>query len=59
MIEPPGLRSMGQKTQKLSDELKELINVVTELETKLNDKILEVDKKLIELNETIDKVING
>lgn len=61
MIEPKGLRSVGQQTAKLSDELKELIKVVTELESRLDQKLLELDSKMMELDDKLkivdDKIV--
>lgn len=61
-----GLKSVGLQTVKLSDELKELIKIVGELETRLDNKLIELDLSLKKLDEKIkfiddslSNVING
>lgn len=53
-----GLKSIDNKTNKLSEELKELIKIVNELEDKLNNKMIELDEKMKVFDELINHILN-
>lgn len=53
-----GLKSIDNKTTKLSEELKELIKVVNELEDRLNNKMTELDEKMKVIDDMINHILN-
>ena len=56
MAETKGLKSITLTTTKLSDELKELIKIVTELEQNLDHKLKELDSKMKDLDSKLKYV---